>query len=189
MTPDLSKHAILCGLCALIPLPWVDEWAERKARRQLYRDLAAARGVVLPDTEIEVLVEDRSSLVLGCLFMALVWPVKKLFRTVFYFLTLKDVVDGVALAGHRAAMLDAALRRGVLPGKAEEVRAEMDAVLGRYRWSPISRLVLGGEKPEAPWPGPELPVQGATEAVTLLFRYGGGGHLLADFLVRLEKIA
>lgn len=189
MTPDLSKHAILCGLCSLIPLPWVDEWAERKARRKLYRDLADARGVALPDEEIEVLVEDRSNLLLGCLLMAIVWPIKKLFRTVFYFLTLKDVVDGVALAGHRAAMLDAAMRRGLLPGKPEEVRAEMDAVLARYRWSPVSRLALGGEKPDAPWPGPELPVQGGTEAVGWLFRTGGGGVMLADFAARLEKIA
>lgn len=186
MSPDVARYSVLCGLCALIPLPWVDEWAERQARRKLYGAVAAAHAAPLDEPALDVLTEDRSSLVLGCLWAVVRWPVKKLFRTIIYVLTLKDAVDGVALAAHRAAMLHAAFAAGHLPRDAAGVRAEMDLTLGRVQWSPISRWLMRGSRPPSDWLPVEDPI---TPVIAALHRHGGGGLLLADFAARLEKRA
>ncbi|MFZ5475524.1 MAG: hypothetical protein ACOZNI_02010 [Myxococcota bacterium] len=180
---EAARLSLVCGLCALIPLPWVDEWAERNTRRKMYDALAKARGIELDAATLDTLVEDRSSLLVGCLFGVVRWPLKKLFRTFFYFLTIKDVIDGVAHAGLCAAMIDAALDRGALPARAAEVRAEVDLTLARFRWSPVSRLLTGGERPETAWiaAGDAL-----ASAVGWLYRHAGGKLVLSDFTARLE---
>lgn len=186
MNPEIPRYALFCGLCALIPLPWIDQVLERRARRRLYTMVAEGRGATLDEASLHVLTEDRSSMVLGCLVVAFLWPLKKLFRTFLYVLTLKDVVDGVALAAHRAKMIDLALARGLLPARASEVRGEIDAVLSRWRWSPVSRVLMGHERPVAEW----LPVEdGLTGVVGALHRHGGGALVLADFTARLEKLS
>lgn len=177
----VSHYALLCGLSAFVPLPWVDGWCERRARRSLYAEIARSMEIPLELDVLTVLTEDRSSLVLGCLGAAVIWPLKKLLRTIFFIFLVKDCVDGVTRAGLCAAMLESALKRGVLPGRASEVRAAMDAALDRFQWSPVSRTLMRRERPEAPWIHAGDPVTGMVGA---LYRHGGGGLVLADFNAR-----
>lgn len=181
MSPKVAQFALLAGMCAFVPVPLLDGWLERKATRAMFVALLESRGRTLDDAALDVLVEDRSSLLLGCLGAALVWPIKKLFRTVLYFLTVKDVIDGVARASLRAAMLDAALGR--LPGDVKGVRDVMDATIGRWRYSPVSRLIFRGEKPDAVWIAAENDM-----GVGFLYRHAGGGAILADFEKRLKEV-
>ena len=188
MSTAIARYTLLCGLTPLIPIPFLDEWVERSIRRQLYKEVAAQRGVTLDESALDVLTEDRASMLVGCLVVAVKWPIKKLFRTFFYFLTIKDVIDYAARAAHYGAMLDAAIVHGVPASgmgakRSRQVRADMDVTLDRFRWSPVSRILMRGERTEAEWIAGDDPL---AKAVTWLFRAGGGGPLLASFQSRLK---
>ncbi len=181
MSPKVAHYAVMAGLCALVPVPILDGWLERRALRSMYAAIAESTGRPLDDATLDLLAEDRDSLLVGCLVVAVVWPLKKLFRTVFYFLTVKDAVDGVAAAAVRAAMVHAALGR--LPHGAKGVRDVMDATLGRWQYSPVSRFVMRGERPPATW------LLAADDlGVGWVYRHAGGAAILADFEARLEKL-
>lgn len=182
MNRDTAPLTLLCGLAMLIPLPWVDEYVERRVTRQLYQRVASRRGVTLGDEPLDLLVEDRSNLAVAVGLAVLKWPFKKLFKTVFYFLTLKDALDAVARAAHRATLLDEALERGLLPDRARDVRAWMDHALSRVRTSPVTRPLYRQARPPLPLPEPEDPI---ARAVRWLQRHGGGAVVLETFRARL----
>ena len=184
MSAEITRYTLLCGLTPLIPIPFLDEWVERNFRRHLYKAVAAKRGITLDEPALDVLTEDRASMLVGCLVIAVKWPVKKLFRTIFYFLTIKDVIDYVTRAAHYGAMLDAAIVHGALPTRSREVRADMDITLDRFHWSPVSRFLTGSERPDTEWIAGE---DSLARTVTGLFRMGGGGPLLAAFRKRLGE--
>lgn len=183
-TPSLrvAHYAVAAGLAALVPVPFLDDWLKRRAHRAMYAALAVEAGQPLDEPVLDLLTEDRSSLLLGCLGTALFWPIKKLFRTMLYFLTLKDVVDGAAEATLRAAMVRSAMAR--LPHDARAVRARMEVTLDRAQYSPVSRAFFRGERPEAPW---VADADGTDRTLAWLYKKAGGGVILADFLTRLES--
>ncbi|MDP2311095.1 MAG: hypothetical protein Q8P18_34060 [Pseudomonadota bacterium] len=181
VSPRVAHYALLAGLTALVPLPFVDAWLERRAHRSMYRVVAEEAGQPFDEAVLAVLAEDRSSLVLGCLGTAVIWPIKKLFRTFFYFLTIKDVIDGTAEATLRAAMVRAALAR--LPHDARVVRNAMDVTLGRHQYSPVSRAFFRGERPQAEWVANADRVD---KSVAWIYQKAGGGPILAAFLHQLE---
>ncbi|HNH49350.1 MAG TPA: hypothetical protein PKY30_20045 [Myxococcota bacterium] len=179
MEKDYAAEVMLAGLTPLIPVPLLDDYAERQVLRGIYRRLAQAHAVALTDEALEMLVEDRSSTLLGCLALAIKWPLKKLFRTVLYFLTIKDVVDAVARNSHRVAIVKQAFAEGHLPERVQEVRAAMDAVLDRTDYSPVTRFLLRRERlPTEAW----LEPQGALHhTIAFVHRHGGGGLILRGY--------
>lgn len=185
MTRETTPLVVLCGAAMLIPLPWVDGWVERRVTRRLLQEVARERGVTLADEHLDVLVGDRSSLVLGVVQAVVVWPLKKLFKTVLYFLTVKDVLDGVARAAHRVTLVDDALARGLLPARVEEVRRAMDHALERVMVSPVVRPLYGHDRPELPTSLPEDPT---ARAVRWLQRQGGGAVVLETYRRRLATL-
>lgn len=185
MNPSLAGTAWACGLAMLIPLPWVDEYVERRLTRSMYRALAEAHGVALPEAALDTLTEDRGNVAIGCLLAIVKWPLKKLFRTVVYVLTVKDVIDGATRAAHRATLVDIALAEGLLPGHAEGVRTVMDELLGKIRISPVTRPLWRQERPALLVPD-DAPAQ--ARALHWLQRHGGGGVLLPLFHERLAAL-
>jgi hypothetical protein len=177
-----SAYAVLAGLALFVPLPWLDGWLHRRAVRALLREVARERGVVLSPRHLDVLTEDRSSLLVGCLGAAVIWPIKKFFRTILVVLLLKDVIDAAARAALVAAMTRAAFEAGALPDRVEEVRVAMDATLERYDWSPVKRFLVRGARPPGPWLGAR---DALARGVGALYRAGGGALILADFTARL----
>lgn len=185
MSPKIAHYAVAAGLCAFVPIPLLDAWLERKATRAMFAAIAEDAGRPLDAETLDKLVEDRSSLLLGCLGMMVVWPIKKLFRTVLYFLTLKDVVDGIAAAALRGAMVHRALTSGALDTTGPAgTRSAMDTTLDRWTHSPVSRFVFRGERPPAEW----LVREEAGALVDALYRHAGGGPILADFEQRLAQL-
>jgi hypothetical protein len=90
----LVTHAILTGLTPLIPVPVVDDLAKNYFRRRLVRRLAASNNIKLSNEELSALTSERGrGCVRGCLVMLLVYPLKAVFRKVFYFLEWKRAVD------------------------------------------------------------------------------------------------
>lgn len=184
MNQEVARLVILSGLTPLIPVPYLDGVVERKFLRQAVEKLAIYHTIQLEDQALEQLVEDRGSILLGCLTAVLWWPIKKLFRTIFFFLAVKDVIDLVSVNAHRIAMIDLAIREGRLPGDAAGVRQMMDQTLGQVRVSPVSRMVLRLEKGEQPgWPQDPDP---AMKAVSWAHKQGGGAVVLDKFRTGLQ---
>lgn len=169
----------------LIPIPFLDGYVEHRLNRAIFAELGAARGTPLSKDTLRLLANDRTSLLKGCLYVAVVWPLKKLFRTVLYFLTVKDVLDATARAALRAAMVEEALDAGLLPARADEVRARMDLVLERFRVSPLTRAMGRYERPELDTP-PGSPA--VVRLVLWLARHAGAGVVLPAFRAALAEV-
>jgi hypothetical protein len=119
----LSVISLFAALCPLIPVPWLDDLAERVVRRRAVGDLLRERGIDPTPGDVEVLaglVRPRR----GCVDWML-WPLtgvllyvaKKVFRKVLFVLALGDAVRAASELFHDAYLLAHALERGWLaPG-------------------------------------------------------------------------
>lgn len=116
----LSLISLFAALCPLIPVPWLDDLAERVVRRRAVADLLRERGVEPTPGDVEVLaglVRPRR----GCVEWV-IWPLtgvllylaKKVFRKVLFVLALGDAVRAASELFHDAYLLSHALDRGWL---------------------------------------------------------------------------
>src|ERR1041384_4225945 len=81
----LVTHAVLTGLTPLIPVPLVDDLVKSYFRKRLVRSLAASAGRVLSEEELDALAsEGGGGCLRGCVATALVYPLKAVFRKIFY---------------------------------------------------------------------------------------------------------
>lgn len=176
--PVIAKNAVGVGLAALIPLPFVDEYVRHRLLRSSYRAAALDVGVTLDPGALDTLVREQGSLVWMIVKAIFFWPVKKLFRTILYFLTIKDVLDWATEGAIRAEMVHMAAASGALPAEPAAVRERMDGVLERHRFSPVTRWLFGGERPPMAWPAGSSALVGGVET---LVRWGGGAVILAAF--------
>lgn len=129
----ILTHVVLCGLTPLIPVPFVDDIARNYFRRQLVQKLAEVHKQTLPATDIQILANEQSKGCLrGCLGTALVYPIKFLFRKIFFFLEGKRAIDTASATYYFGFLTDYALQKGwCAPDKhsAREVRTAIDAVI------------------------------------------------------------
>jgi hypothetical protein len=107
----LVTHAVLVGLTPLIPVPLLDDLVKNYFRRRMVRGLASASGRSLSEKELDALASERErGCVGGCLFALLVYPLKSIFRKLFYFLEWKRAVDLASRTYHFGYLVDYALR-------------------------------------------------------------------------------
>ncbi len=135
----LLTYAVLTGLTPLIPIPFVDDLAKDFFRRRLVRTLAASRGITLGPGVVEnVTSEPSGCLMTGCLTQVVLYPLKKIFRKVFYFLEWKRALDLTSQTYHFGFLVDCALRDGFL-GAAGGASPEgvREAIAGVCREAPI----------------------------------------------------
>ena len=167
---------VLSGLAYFIPLPFVDDWAARRALRRALQEDGHRDELVL-----DTLTEDRGSMLMGCLRTAIVCPLKKLFKTVLWFLTVKEVVDRMSFAAQVVAFGRIAREAAWLPQGAGAVRDAMEVAFGRTDWSPVTRVLTFQPRP---------PLTVPAEATALgkllqgLRRHGGASLLEARFAER-----
>jgi hypothetical protein len=148
----IYADATLAGLSTLIPLPLVDLFFEWLFRRRMPGVIARRNGRQLQPQVVQRLNRGRFGCWPGC-FM---WPVtlliqfiKRLYRTVLYFLTVKAAADNLSYYWHRAFLLDYMIRRGDLDdaAQAELATAALEQVLARTVASPVTQLaqqIVGG---------------------------------------------
>lgn len=174
---------VMLSACALfVPVPFLDDYMARRAlRRALKYD--APDATPLDDATLDILTDDRASMLMGCLKMILIWPMKKLFRTVFWFLTVKDVLDRVAYGAQVLSMVRLARGQGWLPERARGVRDGMEVTFGKHRWSPVMRVILRDLRPELE--GAAAPGALAHVAHSLR-RHAGGARMDQLFLDRVR---
>ena len=105
----LITHAVLVGLTPLIPIPFVDDLVKGHLLRRMVRGLAGARGRSLTAEEVEMLTEDRGGCLKGCVAQVIIYPLKKIFRKIFFFLEWKRAVDLTSRTYHQGYLIDHAL--------------------------------------------------------------------------------
>jgi hypothetical protein len=147
---SLITHAVLVGLTPLIPVPVIDDLAKNHFRKRLVRSLAAANGRTLSEAELDALAAERERGCLsGCLLTALVYPLKAVFRKVFYFLEWKRAADLTSRTYHFGYLVDYATRRRGDAASALDLRgarAVNEAIQAVCREAPVKPLevAVGG---------------------------------------------
>ena len=147
----LVMHAVLTGLTPLIPVPLLDDLVKNYFRKRLVRSLAAGAGRTLSEEELDALAsEGGSGCLRGCVGAVLVYPLKAVFRKVFYFLEWKRAADLTSRTYHFGYLIGHALRRreGGVPSLLDThgARAVNEAVEAVCREAPIKPLesAVGG---------------------------------------------
>ncbi|MEM9556426.1 MAG: hypothetical protein AAGC60_19370 [Acidobacteriota bacterium] len=169
---DLVSHSLTAGLCALIPVPFADDWARDLVRRRMARQVLAERGLGADAAALDLLALGKEpptarSVARGCVQTVIVWPfrflykllIKKLLRKLIFLLAVKDAVDTFSRTFHEGYLLRHAARLGSLDrttsddasaqrlslASARPVRSAMDAVIDSVDPRPVestARLVL-----------------------------------------------
>ncbi len=129
---SLVTYSLFVGLCSLIPIPFLDDWASKVLRRRTVLHLCRAQEVAVSEEEVKILAHgDPRFEVGGCLkgcflgaFMRTFFYVvrkifTKLFRTLLFFLTLRDVLNSFSRSFHEGYLLRHGLSLGVLPSGPE----------------------------------------------------------------------
>ena len=148
----LTFYSILGGLCPLIPVPFMDDWALSQVQRRMILELARGAGVTLAPQEPKILAGAEDPGWRGCLG-TVVWAFRevtgailgKLFRTVFYFLTIRRSVRRSAETLHLGYLYSHALRldpSAHSEDRARALRAAMMKTLAEVDAQPIYRTLL-----------------------------------------------
>jgi hypothetical protein len=146
LSSRLARYALLCALCPILP-PLVDDLALAWLQRRFVRGLALEAGVALQDSQVAALTREGKRSFLGCLVGGLLYPIKKIFKKVFFFLAIKEAVDVGSLVFHRGHLLQLAAREGLLaqaaqdPARLEALRAAMDAACAAVDTRPFNRAL------------------------------------------------
>lgn len=184
-TPTISRTAVLVGLAALIPVPLIDELIRRFLLKLCFEEQASMMGKPLGPGQAWRLSKQRANLLVGCLLAVFWWPIKKLFRTMLFFLLVKDAIDWATDAAVRSAMVRRALERGVLPGDTEAVWGHIDHCTDTHVKSPVMRVLIDKEAPPEPWKSGDDGVGGL---LVWLARWGRGHDALVAFDEALDGL-
>ncbi|WP_420630611.1 hypothetical protein [Candidatus Leptofilum sp.] len=136
--------ATLAGLALLIPIPLVDLLFEWIFKRRMPQAIARRNGRTLPSETVRQINSSQFSC-LGCLLwpLELIWLLlKRTYRTILYFLTVKEATDKLSFYWHRAYLLDKMIERGDLDhqeGAALAAQA-LHQVLDELTTSPLTQL-------------------------------------------------
>ncbi|NVI97616.1 hypothetical protein HV824_05735 [Myxococcus sp. AM009] len=111
--------AVVSGLTPLIPVPFLDDYALRQARESMVLTLLSEHGLPRPARAVEVLAGSHLGRTAGGRLMRslkalALFPVRKVFRKLFFVLWVKDCVDVASSALHHGYLLNHALERGDL---------------------------------------------------------------------------
>lgn len=151
----LTFFSVLAGLCPLIPVPFVDDWALGLIQRRMVRDLGENRRLGLQESEVQILTEGNEKrwpgVVKGSALLVRRGARKvvgKLFKTAFYALLLRDgihravetFVQGYLLL--YAARIPNGLRpAGRTPERVRAVRAAVMSTLQEADVTPIHKAM------------------------------------------------
>ena len=139
------SDATFAGLAILIPIPLVDVAFEQFFRRRMPRIIARRNGLQLaPRLQIEI-NRGRFSCLQSCLMAPVLLTLlllKRIFRTILYFLTIKESSDLLSLYWHRAFLLDYMCKVGYLQDEESGMIAPeaLREILATITTSPLSQL-------------------------------------------------
>ncbi|MCO5169707.1 MAG: hypothetical protein M9894_25495 [Planctomycetes bacterium] len=113
-----ARAALFTAAAVLVPLPLVDDLLVRRSRAHLVATLLRAHGRDVDPARLAPLWQGRGCLdrCLGLPFKLLLWPLKKLLRTVFFFLGIRAAALDVGRTLALGRAVDRRLRAGHLAG-------------------------------------------------------------------------
>jgi len=141
----IYSDATFAGLAILIPIPLLDVAFEQLFRRRMPRIIARQNGLHLsPRIQMEI-NRGRFSCLQSCLMAPVLLTLlllKRIFRTILYFLTVKESSDLLSLYWHRAFLLDYMCKAGyLLDEETGTIAAEaLREILDTITTSPLSQL-------------------------------------------------
>jgi hypothetical protein len=148
----VALHAVASGLTPLIPVPFLDDFAHRKVRERMVRDVLKEHLLPTPPRAVSILAgshvapDARGKIVAMVRSLALL-PVRKAFRKTFVALWVKDCVDMASYSLHHGYLLQHALVRVDLDARALEAEAVSrvhDAILNTCKevdTRPVNQLL------------------------------------------------
>lgn len=142
----ILTHAILVGATPLIPIPVVDDLARSYLQRRMIREVAEHGSHALDSQSVKALADDSGDgCFRGCLGGVVLYPLKKVFRKVFFFLEWKRAIDLTSRSYHRGYLVDHALGRGWVnvagPGSIAGLRKAVDEVCQGSSIKPVELAV------------------------------------------------
>jgi hypothetical protein len=103
----ILTHVVAVSLTPLIPIPFADDIAATGFRRRLVRKLAEAHHTPLTEDAVRRLADRPSSGSMGGRILR--YPIRRIFRKIFYVLEWKRALDTLGDDTLRAALLEHAL--------------------------------------------------------------------------------
>jgi hypothetical protein len=140
----ISRYALLVALCELIPVPVLDGWVANLVRRRLTHVQLAQHDVDLKGPDVRMLADAGAGGCLGILWSILLWPFKKVLRSVLFVLMINRMVNVASEVAHRALLVHEALEMEALPGDAVAVRAAMNRALAKVDVTVVDKAVFAG---------------------------------------------
>jgi len=156
----VSYWSVASGLAAAVPVPFLDDHLVRLARRRMVAELAQRHGLELTAAEVHHLsgTERKSTwgclvgVLIGALFKVTVKLLRRLFRTLLFWLTLKDASDAASKTFHEGFLLhhgldSLATRPGLrdpddpLDEKVRALRARIDRVTREVDTRPMQKMI------------------------------------------------
>lgn len=143
---EIVQYAVLVALTPLVPVPFLDDIVKSYLQRKMVRKLGESYQYNFSDAEIKALADEESSGCLkGCLGMIVIYPFKKIFRKIFFFLEWKRAIDLASYTLHHGILVDYAMSEGwCAPASlksAAEVREAIDAVLREVNTKPLEAVL------------------------------------------------
>ncbi len=139
----IGRYALLIALTALIPVPLLDRGIENYLRRRMVRAIARRHELELSDDDVVTLSHSPSGGLMGCVGAIVLWPVRKVLKTVLFVWQIKSIADSASEIIHRALMVEEAMEAGWLPGDAQVVRKAMDTSLDSVDTRVVERRIAG----------------------------------------------
>ena len=142
----ISSHSILIGLTPIIPIPFADDLAKAYFQQRMVRKLAESYEQTLSIQDLKTLTnEEAQGCFPGCLTSVLFYPIKKLFRKIFFFLKWKRAIDTVSHFYHKGYLIEYSLEQGLLTPKGEysagQIRKAIEATCQEIGTNPIEKAV------------------------------------------------
>ncbi|HSN88776.1 MAG TPA: hypothetical protein VL025_18575 [Thermoanaerobaculia bacterium] len=142
----LTFWSVLGGLCPLIPVPFMDDWALERVQRRMIQEIDREEKIGLTAEDMKILAGGEDPRWAGCVG-TVAWALRevtgailgKLFRTVFYFLTVRRSVRRSAETLHLGYLVLCAARLGET--RARVVRAAILATLQEMNTRAIHRTL------------------------------------------------
>ena len=115
----LVRYAFTTGLAAIVPIPLLDDWIFNRQKRRMVWELARRHGVTLSRAEVLHLSGTESKSTWGCLigiafglvFKITVKLIRRVFRSILFFLLAKDAGDAASKTFHEGHLLNHAFPR------------------------------------------------------------------------------
>lgn len=107
----VSTYAAIAGLMPLIPVPFIDDVLIERIHRGLYQKLCNQYDFFLKIDDVKRLTARQSNIISGVLKGAILYPIKKILRKVFYILAIKSCADVGAAVFHEGWLMARALEQ------------------------------------------------------------------------------